>query len=82
MNNLQKKIYETVLLEESQTTLLRKQIDKDVARRIATYQRGMNSADSERLKADFYASCYIAELTGFEIGIHFMKRLWGEDSCD
>lgn len=82
MNELVKKIYETILLEEAQTIHLRKQIDDDVAQRITSFKQNINDLDWEGLESDVYASCHIAELVGFELGIKFMKRLWGDDCCD
>lgn len=75
MNELLKKIYENVLIDEEYTLKLRKKVDDDVGMRISRYQNLMNETEYEKLKSDFYASCYVAELVGFEMGVKFMKRL-------
>ena len=82
MNELAKKIYETILLEETQSIHLRKQIDADVAQRFSSFKQSIKDIDWVLLESDIYASCHIAELVGFELGIKFMKRLWGEAGHD
>lgn len=75
LNDLLKKIYENVLLDEEYTLNLRKTIDNDVETRISKYQALMDSVEFENLKNDFFASCYVAEQIGFKMGVKFMKRL-------
>ena len=75
MSELLEKIYENVLIDEEYTLKLRKKIDEDVEMRINRYRGLMDDAEYEKLKSDFFASCYVAEHVGFEMGVKFMKRL-------
>ncbi len=75
MSELLKKIYENVLMDEEHTLTLRKSIDEDVGMRLHRYQGLLDDVTYENLKCDFFASCYVAEHVGFEMGVKFMKRL-------
>ena len=75
MSELLKKIYENVLMDEEHTLTLRKNIDEDVFMRLHRYQGLLDDVTYENLKSDFFASCYVAEHVGFEMGVKFMKRL-------
>lgn len=75
MNALLKKIYENILIDEEYSLKLRKQIDDDVGLRFLKYRELLGDDEFETLKSDIFASCYVAELVGFEMGVRFMKRL-------
>jgi len=75
LNALLKKIYENVLIDEEYSLKLRKQIDDDVGLRVLKYRELLDDDEFETLKSDIFASCYVAELVGFEMGVRFMKRL-------
>ena len=62
-------------MDEEHTLTLRKNIDEDVGMRLHRYQGLLDDVTYENLKSDFFASCYVAEHVGFEMGVKFMKRL-------
>ena len=82
LNGLLKRIYENVLMNEAYTLKLRKEIDEDVEMRLQNYQKTMEGNAFEALKSDIFASCYVAEQVGFQMGIWFMQNLSGEYKYD
>lgn len=75
MNDLLKKIYDTIICYEDETINLGKELDKEVNRLVQPYQNLYNEQELEELKAKLYSISIQSERAGFILGVKWMMKL-------
>lgn len=79
LNELLRKIYEDVLVNEEEVKHKRKEMDDTVKNYIRPYKEVLSKEEQEELSHLLFSTCYTAEKVGFEIGIRFMFQLLSFD---
>lgn len=81
LNDLLKKIYEDVLVNEEEVKQKRKEMDETVKKCIQPYMVVLSKEEQEELSHLLFSTSYTAEKVGFEIGIWFMFQLLSFDKA-
>lgn len=75
MNDLLKKIYDTIICYEDETIYLGKELDKEVNRLVQPYQNLYSEQEMEDLKSKLYSISIQSERAGFILGVKWMMKL-------
>lgn len=75
MEDLLKKIFDQVLMNEKETVKCNKVVDDKVEKVAESYKDKLSEEDLEKLKDDLFSVSLLAEQTGFELGVKFLFQL-------
>lgn len=75
MKDLLKKIYNDVLVYESDVVKINKQVDEEINRLVKPYTKQISDNEMEKLKEMLSMAVLTAEQAGFENGVRFAVKL-------
>lgn len=75
MNELLKKIYESVITYEKDTVEMGSRVDVEINKLIKPYAEQLTDKEMEQLKNLLYQTALTAEQEGFQLGIKYTLKL-------
>ena len=75
MNDLLKKIYDTMICYDDETINVGKELDEEVNRLVQPYQNLYSEQEMEELKSKLYSISIQSERAGFILGVKWMMKL-------
>lgn len=75
MNNLLKKIYNDVLVYESDIVKINKHVDEEINQLVKPYTKQLSDKEMEKLNDLLSVAVMTAEQAGFENGVRFAVKL-------
>ena len=75
MNELLKKIYESVIYYEKDTVKMGSHVDVEIHKLIEQYADQLPSSDMEKIKSLLFQTALTAEQEGFQLGLKYALKI-------
>lgn len=75
MNELLKKIYESVITYEKDTVEMGRRVDVEINKLIKPYAEQLTDKEMEQIKTLLYQTALTAEQEGFQLGIKYTLKI-------